>query len=76
VIFLVRRHIWVAHLSRKNYSSYIYLEFHVCVCVTICVGMIRLYVCVCVQTDQGDETEGFEREGLAMGRFVINCPRM
>jgi hypothetical protein len=25
-------------------------------------------LCVCDQTDQGDETEGFEREGLEMER--------
>jgi hypothetical protein len=40
----------------------------VCVCVTICVGTLCYSLSFINQTDQGDETEGFKREGLEMER--------
>jgi hypothetical protein len=36
----------------------------VCVCVTICVRTLCYSFSFINQTDQGDETEGFKREGL------------
>jgi hypothetical protein len=36
----------------------------VCVCVTICVGTLCYSFSFSNQTDQGDQTEGLEREGL------------
>ncbi len=35
----------------------------VCVCVTICVGTLCYSFSFINQTDQGDETEGLQREG-------------
>ncbi len=35
----------------------------VCVCVTICCGTLCYSFSFRNQTDQGDEREGFEREG-------------
>ncbi len=35
----------------------------VCVCVTICVGTLCYSFSFSNQTDQGNETEGLEREG-------------
>ncbi len=40
----------------------------VCVCVTICVGTLCYFLSFGNQTDQGDKTEGLEREGLEMER--------
>ncbi len=40
----------------------------VCVCVTICVGTLGYSFSFINQTDQGDKTEGLEREGLKMER--------
>ncbi len=52
--------------------SYIYLGYFVCVCVcvcvTICCGTFSYSFSFNNQTDQGDETEGLEGEGLEMER--------
>jgi hypothetical protein len=51
------------------YLSYIYLGYFVCVCVCVCVCVTICCRTICYsfsfinQTDQGDETEGLEREG-------------
>jgi hypothetical protein len=51
----------------KTHSSIIYLSrilcLCVCVCVTICVGTLCYSFSFSNQTDQGNETEGLEREG-------------
>ncbi len=58
----------------NTYKSDIYLGYFVCVCVcvcvcvTICVGTLCYSFSFNNQTDQGDETEGLEREGLEMER--------
>ncbi len=57
--------------------SYIYLGYFVCLCVIECVCVCVCHNCgtLCYsfsfgnQTDQGDETEGLEREGLKMERY-------
>ena len=50
-----------------NLQSIIYLPrilcLCVCVCVTICVGTLCYSFSFNNQTDQGDQTEGLEREG-------------
>jgi hypothetical protein len=50
-----------------NDVSIIYLSrvlcLCVCVCVTICVGTLCYSFSFINQTDQGEETEGSEREG-------------
>ena len=38
-------------------------------CVTICVGTLCYSFSFRNQTDQGDETEGLEREGLKVERY-------
>ncbi len=54
--------------NNGNNLSYIYLGYFVCVCVsvcvcvTICVGTLCYSFSFSNQTDQGDETEGLERE--------------
>ncbi len=56
--------------------SYIYLGYFVCLCVIVCVCVCVCHNCgtLCYsfsfgnQTDEGDETEGLEREGLKMER--------
>ncbi len=40
-----------------------------CVCVTICVGTLCYSLSFCNQTEQGEKTEGLEREGLKMERY-------
>jgi hypothetical protein len=40
----------------------------VCVCVTICCGTLCYSFSFNNKTDQGDETEGLQREGLEMER--------
>ncbi len=55
--------------------SYIYLGYFVCLCVIVCVCVCHNCGTLCYsfsfgnQTDQGDETEGLEREGLKMERY-------
>jgi hypothetical protein len=39
------------------------------VCVTICVGTLCYSFSFSNQTDQGDETEGLQRERLEMDRY-------
>ncbi len=62
----------------SNFLSYIYLRSSVCLSSChipvvlsyschIC-GTLSYSLCFGDQTDQGDETEGFEREGLEMER--------
>ncbi len=57
------------HRIIHAFLSYIYLGYFVClcvcvcVCVTICVGTLCYSFSSSSQTDQGDETEGLEREG-------------
>jgi hypothetical protein len=51
------------HNGLDHYLSYIYLGYFVCVsvrhnCRTLCYSFSFIY-----QTDQGNETEGLEREG-------------
>ncbi len=48
-----------------EHLSYIYLGYFVCLCVTIAE---RSAILLENQTDQEDETEGLEREGLEMER--------
>ncbi len=61
-----QKHLSFGHLK---HLSYIYLGYFVCVCVcvcvcvTICVGTLSYSFSFRNQTDQGDETEGLEREG-------------
>jgi hypothetical protein len=53
-----------AHARPKPTSlSYIYLGYFVCMCVTICCGTLCYSFSFSNQTDQGDQMEGFEREG-------------
>jgi hypothetical protein len=53
-----------AHARPKPTSlSYICLRYFVSVCVTIWCGMLSYSFSFSNQTDQGDETEGLEREG-------------
>ncbi len=54
--------------QKAGHLSYIYLGYFVCVCVTICCGTLCYSFSFGNQTDQGDETEGLEREGLEMER--------
>jgi hypothetical protein len=42
----------------------------VCLCVTICLGTLCYSFSFNNQTDQGDETEGLQREGLEMERYI------
>ena len=57
--------------------SYIYLGYFVCLCVIVCVCVCVCHNCgtLCYsfsfgnQTDQGDEGEGLEREGLKMEKY-------
>ena len=53
--------------KQSLFLSYIYLGYFVCVCVcvcvTICVGTLCYSFSFSNQTDQGNETEGLEREG-------------
>jgi hypothetical protein len=63
-----------AHARPKPTSlSYIYLGYFVCLCVIVCVchncGTLCYSFSFGNQTDQGDETEGLEREGLKMERY-------
>ena len=57
------------HLDEVGSSFIIYLPrilclcVCVCVCVTICVGTLCYSFSLSNQTDQGDDREGFEREG-------------
>jgi hypothetical protein len=57
----------------KQYLSYIYLGYFVCLCVKVCVchncGTLCYSFSFGNQTDQGDETEDLEREGLKMERY-------
>jgi hypothetical protein len=61
-----------AHARPKTTSflSYIYLGYFVCVCVCVCVTICCRTVCYSFsfnnQTDQRDETEDLQREGLEM----------
>jgi hypothetical protein len=54
--------------------SYICLGYFVCLCVIVCVCVCHNCGRLCYsfsfsnQTDQGDETEGLEREGLKIER--------
>ncbi len=57
VIFII----FIIYLSRI-------LCLCVCVCVTICCGTVCYSFSFNNQTDQGDETEGLQREGLEMER--------
>ncbi len=64
-----------------SYLSYIYQGSSVChpVCHPVvlsyyscrCCGTLSYSICFSNQTDQGDETEGFEREELEMERYEI-----
>ncbi len=61
-------------LTKRNkhmlgWISYICLGYFVCVSVCVCVTIAErsgYSLCFSDQTDQGDKTEGLEREGLEM----------
>ncbi len=54
--------------DKATHLSYIYLSRVLRLCVTICCRTLSYSFCFSNQTDQGDETEGLDMEGLEMER--------
>jgi hypothetical protein len=70
--WVIKASIMLAAYPLINRSSIIYLSRVLCLCVCLSVchncGTLSYSFSFSNQTDQGDETEGLEREGLKMER--------